>query len=468
MQVSVRRSDVIWSYLGTFFSLCSNLITVPLVVYFLDPEMLGLWYVFVSVGAIAILFDFGFTVTFARNITYCWSGAKRVLAEGVEFSSGEQGPDFALMKRILFTCKTVYLVISLSALVLMLTVGSVYIDHISTGELHGTTHITAWLIYSVGTFLNLYFNYYDSFLRGVGAVDIAQKNHVIARIIHLSLMTVLLFCGMGIVGASIAYLAYGLSFRLLGKARFNAYQGIGDKLKAVDSKPSREEKIQLFKAIWHNAWRDGAIHVATYCCDSLSVSICPLYLSLAETGEYSLALQIAGAVAAMSSVLHITYQPSIQAGYVAKDYDKLRRSLSIILYVYIGSFILGTLAAVFLGIPVLRFIKPEIEITAPLLLGVCLNQFLLMYIKCYTYYLSSTNRLIYMPAFLISAVACVALSFLFIGPLHMGIRGLILAQVGVQLCYNAWHWSRMVHKELDMTIPGMMRIAWDNVRRGRI
>ena len=78
MNISIKKKDLIWSYLSTFTSLTSNIITLPLIVYFLTSEVIGLWYVFVSIGAISVLFDFGFTVTFARNITYCWCGVKKL------------------------------------------------------------------------------------------------------------------------------------------------------------------------------------------------------------------------------------------------------------------------------------------------------------------------------------------------------------------------------------------------------
>ena len=115
MQVSVNKADVIWSYIGTFMGLFSNILVVPFVVYYLNTEMLGLWYVFVSIGGLAHLFDFGFTITFGRNITYCWSGAKKLKKTGAEFSDNNQ-PDFRLMKNILNTCKKIYFFISLSSL----------------------------------------------------------------------------------------------------------------------------------------------------------------------------------------------------------------------------------------------------------------------------------------------------------------------------------------------------------------
>ena len=55
-------------------------------------------YIFASIGAIATLFDMGFAVTFARNITYCWSGAKQLKKEDVVFVENSE-PDYYLMKK---------------------------------------------------------------------------------------------------------------------------------------------------------------------------------------------------------------------------------------------------------------------------------------------------------------------------------------------------------------------------------
>ena len=78
MRIELTRKDVGWSYIGTIVSMGANFFMLPFLIYFLDGDMLGLWYVFSSIGAIAALFDMGFGVTFARNITYCWSGAKKI------------------------------------------------------------------------------------------------------------------------------------------------------------------------------------------------------------------------------------------------------------------------------------------------------------------------------------------------------------------------------------------------------
>ena len=143
MQVNLTKTDVIWSYMGTILSMGANLLMLPIIIYYLDADMLGLWYVFVSIGAIAILFDFGFGVTFARNITYCWSGADKLQKVDVSFAENNE-PDYLLMKKVLRACKVVYLRLSASALFLLLTAGLVYIIYVSR-HIDGFEHLIAWV-----------------------------------------------------------------------------------------------------------------------------------------------------------------------------------------------------------------------------------------------------------------------------------------------------------------------------------
>ena len=77
--------------------MAANIVMIPFLVYYLDENLLGLWYVFCSIGAMTALFDFGFATTFARNITYCFSGAKKLCKENID-ESGLSDIDWQLMK----------------------------------------------------------------------------------------------------------------------------------------------------------------------------------------------------------------------------------------------------------------------------------------------------------------------------------------------------------------------------------
>ncbi len=450
MKISLTKKDIIWSYIGTIMSMGANLIMLPFLMYYLDEDMLGLWYVFASVGAIATLFDFGFAVTFARNITYCWSGAKKLQREGVDFVENAE-PDYYLMKQVLATCKIIYGIISAIALLILLTAGTFYIRY-TAREIGGYHPTVSWVIYAVAVFLNLYFGYYSSFLRGVGAVDKANKNTVIARLVQILLTIVMLACGTGIIGASVAYLAYGTIFRLLGKHDFYRYKDIGAQLAQVKSEVAKTQIKALFSTVWHNAWRDGSISLCNYFCNQISTLICSIYLSLAETGVYSIGVQIASAIATIAGTLYSAYQPELQAAYINSDMSKMRKTMSLIVMSFVYLFFLGTAGFIVVGIPLLRLVEPETVVSVPVLLGLCAYQFILKFRNCYTSYFSCTNRIIYVRAFLVSAILCVALSFLFLGPFKYGVWGLIAGQILSQVVFNFWYWAMKTHKELDTTL----------------
>ena len=74
----INRKDVIWTYLGKFFTVGVNIILLPLVMAALSESELGLWYVFASISQIVSLFDFGFSATISRHMTYAFSGAGKL------------------------------------------------------------------------------------------------------------------------------------------------------------------------------------------------------------------------------------------------------------------------------------------------------------------------------------------------------------------------------------------------------
>lgn len=454
MEIKLTKRDIIWSYIGTILSMGINFIMLPFLMYFLDGDMLGLWYVFASIGALATLFDFGFGVTFARNITYAWSGARSLKKEGVNFSENIT-PDFILIKKVLLTCKIIYGIIAGASILALLTVGTYYIMYISR-EVEGNSQIVAWIIYSIGIFLNLYYGYYASFLRGVGNVAQANKNTVYARVIQLVLMVALLVSGFDLLGVCVAYLAYGTVFRLLGKKYFYQYKNIGYELSLLKEKIPRKEIREMVGIVWHNAWRDGLIAFSNYFCIQASTIICSLYLSLAETGVYSIGVQLATAIAVIAGTMYNTYQPELQSAYVLNDRAKMCKIMSVIVMSFVYLYLAGIILFCLGGMPILKFIRPSATVSYPVLLGLCAYQFILQFRNCYTSYFSCTNRIIYLRAFLCSAILCIVLSLFLAGSCQLGIWGLIMAQIISQAVYNLWKWPLLAHRELHLSAGNMI------------
>ncbi len=458
MRIETSKKDIIWNYIGVFVSFGYGIVMLPFSVYFLDDDSLGLWYVFQSIGAIAVLLDFGFSPTFGRNINYCWSGASRLEKEGAVFAQGNSEPDFVLMKKVIKTCKIIYGIISSAALILLVSAGSGYVLYV-TDFANTKVYLTAWLIYAVAVFMNIYFGYYSSFLRGVGAIAENNKSVIIGRVVQIVLTVVLLSCGFGIIGCSVAYLFNGLIYRSFAKHKFYKFKGIGNSIKSVESVIGKDEIKELFLTIWHNAWRDGIVSLSTYLMSHASTVICSLFLDLTQTGVYSLVLQVASVISSVSSALYNTQIPVMQSSYVTKNNEKLKKAFSVSVVSYIVLFVVAVAGFSTVGIPLLKLLKPDKPVTLILVLGVSLSQFIIHFRNCYTSYYSCTNRLPYVKSLIISSVFCVVLSVILMGIFDLGLFGLVASQIISQVVYNVWVWPHKVHKELELPFTGMFAVC---------
>lgn len=461
--MKLSNRDYLWSYIGVFLSLSANIIMVPFIMYYLDGDHYGLWGVFQSLVGITVLFDFGFSTTFGRNINYCWNGAERLEKTGAVYSTSKE-PNFYLMKKTMAACQRVFLIISGCTLLLLLTVGTLYIRHISAA-INPSESITAWTIYAVAIFMNLYFGYYNAFLRGVGAIEQVNKAMVYARIAQIGLTIVLLMSGLGLIGTGIAYLAYGTLFRVIGKREFYNYKGIGKGLKSITVKIPGAEIKDTFITVWYNAWRDGIVSLANYLAGQASTIIVSLYMPLTQTGAYSLGIQITTAIAQIAGAMYRSNQPILQSAYINNDKEGQRRTMSLIIVSFSILDISGLLFATLIGLPLLRLIRPETVVAPLTLLGLGIYQFVLYFRNCYASYFSCTNRLPYVKAFLISSITGVALSMLTLGVLNMGIWGIIVAQLISQGAYNAWYWTLKAHQEMELSFHDTVYLGFDEIKK---
>ena len=457
MSVSLNKKDYVWSYAGIFLSLCGSVLMTPFVVFFLDGEVLGLWYVFQSLSAITALFDFGFTTTFSRNVNYCWSGARKLERSGVVFAESSS-PNFPLMKRVMCACRLVFLVLSLAAAGIMATAGTAYVLYVSS-SIPGQEPLIAWLICVAAVFMNLYFGYFGAFLRGVGAIAQVNKATVAAKATQIVLTLVLLFCGFDIVGTSVAYLAYGVLFRMIARRSFYRYEGIGEGLRKVDEAISFSEVKEIFLTVWHNAWREGLVSLSNYLTNQACTIICSLFLTLTDTGAYALASQLAIAVSAVSAAMYTANQPVLQSAYITHDVEKTQRTMSLIVVSLIVLNLIGIAACVFIALPVLALIRPEVVVGPLVMIGVGLYQLMLKFRNCYTSYFSCTNRIPYVVPFLLSSALCIGLAVLMLGAFGWGIWGLIIAQVLAQAVYNAWAWPLKAHREMNLGFARMLEVG---------
>ncbi len=436
--VKIGKGDLVWSYVGTFFKVSTNVLLLPIIISYLTESEVGLWYVFASISQFVILFDFGFAPSFARNIAYVWSGAKTLKREALVSIKNDE-TDWTEFYIILRSCKYVYLLISSLALLLLLSFGSFYIIKVAS-----ISYIYAWIVYSIAVFLNLLYSYYTSFLRGIGAVAENNKSGTISKIVQLVFCWLLLELEFGLLGVSIAYLLSGIALRASSKIYFYKYENIGRNIRGIVVDSILNKCIDRFKIIWHNSSREGLVTISNYLNSQANTLICSYMIGLSATGSYGVSLQIATLVSTVASIPFSAYQPQMQENAISNNIEKNRKLLSFSIVSFVIAFIVLAICSL-LSVPIIHYIKPNFELDINMYLLILLQIFLWAFYGLFCSFISSYNQLPYTKTYIVSSFITVILTICMVKYSHMGIWALIVSPIIVSL-YNVWKWPNYVKK----------------------
>jgi O-antigen/teichoic acid export membrane protein len=456
--MEITNRDVVWGYLGTILKIAINVILLPVVYNFLTGQEIGIWYIYISVGSIVNLLDFGFTSTLSRNIAYSWSGADQLQKENVKHIEPNAEPNVILFKKVLKMSKFVYLAIGLIALLILLTAGTIYINYIGQ-DFDGRYLIESWIIYIIAVFINLYMGYFSAFLRGVGAIYQYNKALVFSKLIQIIISLILLNMNYGLIAMTSAYFLSGLSYRVLSKMFFYNYENVGYLLDKNNVEIKFHELKESFLIIWHNAWRDGLITVSKYLTTQASTILASFFLTLTQTGIYSLSLQVVTVIINVSSSLYTIYQPTMYELYIKKNMSKLKDLMATSIVIYTTLSFVGIVLFNTVGVYILEIIKPNSEINQVFILIMFIYMFLLQHHSLYASYISNTNRLPYVKSFVISSIFTIIFELLLLSLTNLGIWSLLVGPIFVQLVYNNWRWPIFVLNELNINIFEFIKLG---------
>ena len=437
--IQTTKKDVIWNYVGTAVSMSSGFVLLPFLMYFLSDDELGLWYVLLALGNFATLFEFGFNTTFARNIVYVVSGARRLSAKGCDWDSVGEGIDWHLLNVVVKSSKAIYALIAFFALLFLGTAGSAYIAYVAAGMDPVVTWLS-WGLFCMAIFLNLYFLWTSSVLYGYGDIAGQSKASTAATVSKLVTSFVLLLMGFGIVGAAIGYFANSIILRLASVFMLRKHRDIEAGRRSDTARVTRDEINGVVRSIFQIAWRDGLVQLANYGSSQAMSILSSLFLGLAVTGTYSILLQLANAVCNFATAYPKSYYPAMQAAYAGRDLEGQRRYASTGIAAYWGLIVFGTAGVSFVILPLLPVIKPTVEVDPALFLGLCIYLSLFQQHGIFCNYIISMNEIPYMRAFLLSSIMGTVLVSLFCGLFGMGAWGIVLGQALTQIAYNNWKW----------------------------
>ena len=448
MQINISKKDIYWSYLNYGSNVLSNMIVLMFAVAILPEKELGMWYTFLSLGAIVQLIDFGFLPCITRNISFAWSGAMELKRTGVP-SDSKGSANIELLNKLVYSSKWLYSFLAILVILLCYTIGLFYIVSIAA-DLNISYVITGWVVYAFSLVINIYFGYWSGCLQGIGAI---RENNVAKVISFLTLIVVSVIClylSLGIIAMAIGNFASGIVYRLIAKFYFTNYKDIKGSI-ILKKSVGFDAILDTLKIIWPNAWKMGINSIGTYFITQGNTLLCSSFLGLSATATYGLSLQICNAIVTVAKILMTAYQPQLVELNLKKDIAKVKKRLSLIMIVYWLIIVVSGIALVTIGIPLIGMIKKDTVLPYAVVL------YMLFYLalegnhSCFTVYLTTRNEVPFVKAGIISAVMVFLASLLLVNITDWRIWALMIGQSFVQLAYNNWKWPYVVLKQLSLT-----------------
>ena len=442
---NIGKREIIWSYAGTAFMIGAGVILLPFILHKMPQETVGIWNIFQTITALVMLLDFGFRPTFARNISYIFSGVKSLQRNGVAHTTSEAAVDYSLLKGTLLAMKRFYRWMALAVFALLATAGTAYFYYILqkySGDRQDA--LIAWILLIAINCYNLYTFYYEALLTGKGYVTRAQQINMLGQAVYLALAIGLIYAGFGLTAIVASQLISTVIRRILTYRVF-----FTPELKANIQSVEQQEPKEILSAISPNAIKIGLTQLGGFLVNKSAILIGSAFLTLEQVACYGITIQVMDILARCATVFYQSYLPKLAQCRAENDINGLKRYYILCTGSLLAVYAVGGVAWIFLGNWALDIIQSQTHFVPTAMLMVMLLISTLEHNHAVSAgFIMADNKIPFFIPSLVSGAATVLLLWIFLSPLQMGIWGLILAPGIAQLAYQNWKWPSVVIKEL--------------------
>lgn len=442
---NIGKKDIAWSYASTVFTIGAGVILLPFILYKMPQETVGIWSIFQTITSLVLLLDFGFRPTFARNISYIFSGAKTLQKEGVAHISSDAEVDYGLLQGTLIAMRRFYRYMAIAVFVLLATAGTAYFYYILrkySGDWQDA--MMAWILLIAINCYNLYTFYYDALLTGKGYVKRIQQITIFGYVIYIGLAIGLIYAGLGLT-AIVASQCISIFIKRILAYRVFYTPDIKRHLAVVES----QEPKQILNAITPNAIKIGLTQLGGFCVNKSASLIGSAFLTLEEIACYGITLQVLDILARCATVFYQSYMPKLAQCRAENNLEQLKRYYLLCIGSLLLIYLAGGIAWILLGDWALNVIHSQTNFLPAAMLCVMLVISTLEHNHAVSAgFIMADNKIPFFIPSLVSGAATILLLWIFLNPLQMGIWGMILAPGMAQLAYQNWKWPSVVIKEL--------------------
>jgi hypothetical protein len=440
------NTAVFWSWIFNFVRLTYGIILLPLVLHKLSTADLGMYFVLLSLAALAQLVDFGFGETIGRFITYAMGGAREIQAQGLPKPGDSHAPNYTLLWELLATTRFIYRCLTLAVLVVVGVWGTYLVEL----RIHETSSVLitrlAWAVTLAGTMFEIYANWWCVYLRSMNEVVAASRIYVVVFVVRLALAAGLLCAGAGLLSIPIAAVLSDGLMRWLARSRCLAL------LKNHPPPPKTEVK-KILKILWPNTWRVGVLLFSTYLTVSANTAICTGAFGLVANAKYGLSLQLMIIALTMASVWFTVKRPLLGQCLARHDLAAVRQIFWPRLWLQNLTFLVLAAGVVCCGAMALNWIGGGKEILSMGWLAVLMFYFFLysQYVTWGTL-MATANNLAYLWPTVATNVLSLILSLLLVYFTRLGLGALVLGPLLAGVLFNFWYWPAYAARDIGTTL----------------
>lgn len=458
--IKITKKDVIWGYIAQFFNIGAGILILPIILRLLPSELLGIWYIFLTIAGFTQMLDFGFSPIFSQNTAYLFSGATKLRECGIDNQSERlDTPNYPLLKQLIILMKKFYASVSMGVMVILLTLGSWYIyQQIDHSPAYREVMI-AWCIYIISVVLNFYYSYYSALLTGRGFIKENNQLIIITRFSYIFLATVGLLLGYGLIAVASANLFSNLINRILAVCFFYK-QG----LRAI-LRNTVQSTDKLFPIVWFNAKKFGISNIGGFLAQRSNLLFISMFLSLESVASYGLTLNLINILAGISPLYLRSHLPEIFKDRIENNVPEIRRIFGESILVNYVVYLTGAILLLTLGPYCLELFHSKTQILPTNIIGIMLIiQFLETNHSMAASLLTTRNEVPFLKASLVSGLTIAIFTLLSLRYTNWGITGVIILSGAVQLSYNNWKWPLMVCRELHKNYFQLVGIGYTSLK----
>lgn len=449
----LNKEDLIWGYIAKLVSLGSGIITLPLVLHLLDENEIAYNYIMQNLMGFVVLFDIGFSNQFARNFAFIFGGAQEISKEGTP-TNVDNNINYELLYKIVRAAKKFYKLTSTALIIVLCTLGSLYIYKFTEGFSVVHNSLELWLAFSFSIVFDFYFRYYNPLLRGRGDIAIMNKIESITTIFRIVLVVVFLLVGLGLWSIVISNFIRIFIVRIWYVKTF-----YNNKIKTEFAKftSHKYNDWDVIKALWFNAKKTMIVTVSRLACTELGLFYSGLYLGKADVAGYGILLQFINIVSGLGSTVNSNLTSVFSTLRTVGDYKKIHENFYFSMGVTYIFYIVFATGIIFLGPLVLQILKSNVVLPPMLIMILAFTYSFLQDQHCVcSIYLTTQNKIVDFESSIIVGVLATILPLLSLEYTEMGLLGIIIAQIIAQLIYPNWKWPYEVCKEFKVSYPKLV------------